>query len=345
MTCLPLARLVAIVFVALSFTGSLSAASTTIIPVGKFPKYAAVNVASNRIYVSNISDSTVSVIDGALNKVIGTVSVGSLPEGLDVNSSTNMIYVANSAGNSVSVIDGKNNTLVTTVTGMSFPFGVSVNANSNQIYVSNAISNNVVVIDGATNTILTKILVGSSPAGIALNAHTNFLYIANNGSGTISEIDCATNTVVNTFTLPSPSQPAFVAVDSKTNRLFVADALTPQVYVLDASTGSLLATVTGGKVPFQSVFFVFVWKPGNTVLVTDYAAGKVYQLNESTYAVSAGFKGLSFPNGIAVNPKTRKLYIVNSGNNAVTVYSQSGALSSRRRTPMTKPAPPVVPLR
>ncbi len=51
---------------------------------------------TNKIYVNNRRDGTVSVINGATNQVIKTISGFSYPIGSDVNPVTNKIYVANS---------------------------------------------------------------------------------------------------------------------------------------------------------------------------------------------------------------------------------------------------------
>ena len=105
----------------------------------------------------------VSVIDGATNTVISTISVGSFPYNVGVNSSTNRIYVTNSQSNTVSVIDGTTNTVTSTVSVGSYPWGVVVNSSRNRIYEANTNSNTVIVIDGATNTVLSTVSVGSSP--------------------------------------------------------------------------------------------------------------------------------------------------------------------------------------
>ena len=56
----------------------------------------AVNRSTDRIYVANYDDNTVSVIDGKRNHVIHTINVGDSPSGVDVNRSTDKVYVANS---------------------------------------------------------------------------------------------------------------------------------------------------------------------------------------------------------------------------------------------------------
>ena len=68
---------------------------TATISVGTTPLDVGVNASTNRIYVANSTSSTVSVIDGASNTVLSTISgVISWPYGVGVNSSTNRIYVS-----------------------------------------------------------------------------------------------------------------------------------------------------------------------------------------------------------------------------------------------------------
>ena len=71
------------------------------IAVGNWPIYLAADEKTNRIYVSNQGDDTVSVIDGVTNAALATVRVGHSPNGIAVNSRTNTVYVANLNGGSL----------------------------------------------------------------------------------------------------------------------------------------------------------------------------------------------------------------------------------------------------
>ena len=110
---------------------------TATIPVGTNPVGVGVNPLTNRIYVSNNGDNTVSVIGGLANAVIATVPVGSGPVGVGVNPSTNRVYVAdNGVGigpGAVSVIDATTNTVIATIPVDQNPFAVAVNSVTNRI--------------------------------------------------------------------------------------------------------------------------------------------------------------------------------------------------------------------
>jgi YVTN family beta-propeller protein len=233
-----------------------------------------------------------------------------------------MVYVANFSDNSVSVIDGSTNTVAVTIKGFSAPYGVAVNSVTNQVFVSNSGLGTVSVIDGTTNLITATVVVGSSPAGVRVNSTANLAYVVSAGPGTVSVIDGQSDTVVNTFNLPQGAEPNLVAFDPIANRLFVTNGLPAVVYVLDADSGTLLATITGGKAAFEAVNGIVLFQPGKSILISDRSLNAVVQVNESTYAATAGLKGGNGPAGIAVNRKTGNIYVTETGNGTVNVYTQ-----------------------
>jgi YVTN family beta-propeller protein len=74
--------------------------------VGSFPNGAAINPATNTVYIANYTSNTVSVINGATDTVAATITVGTGPINVAVNPDTNTIYVANNSANTVSLPGG-----------------------------------------------------------------------------------------------------------------------------------------------------------------------------------------------------------------------------------------------
>ncbi|HEY5174948.1 MAG TPA: YncE family protein [Terriglobales bacterium] len=271
------------------------------VPAGNSPFGVAVNSITNKTYVANFDDNTVTVIDGTTNNTT-TVPVGVYPYAVAVDSATNKIYVANNCGNdpncanfgTVTVIDGTTNN-TTNVTVGAYPDAVAVNSVTNKIYVSNYCgsdltcfsSGTVTVIDGATNNTVT-VNVGFLPEDVEVNAVTNQIYAVNNcgsdnscsSAGTVSVIDGATNNVVNTVIVGF--FPYFAAVNSATNQIYVANSC-------------------GNDVNCQSL---------GTVTDIDGAT-------DNTTTVNAE----AFPYGIAVNAITNQIYVANQCGNDLTCNS------------------------
>lgn len=170
------------------------------VQVGTNPIGVAVNATTNKIYVANSGSNDVSVIDGATNSVVATIT--------DPNA------VA--------------------------PFAVAVNPTTNAIYVANAKSNNISVIDGATDSVIETIPVGGSPSGVAVDSQTNFIYVANAGIsqigdlGNITVLDGAKLTTA-TLTDSNARNPVAVSVNSVTNKIYVANSGSNNVTVIDGA--------------------------------------------------------------------------------------------------------------
>ena len=60
--------------------------------------------ATEKLYVTNSGEKTVSVINASTNQVMTSLSVGKYPGLLDIDPKINKIFVPNSGVNSVSVI-------------------------------------------------------------------------------------------------------------------------------------------------------------------------------------------------------------------------------------------------
>jgi len=286
---------------------------TDTIPVGNNPAAMAVNAVTNKIYVANQLDGTVSVIDGATNATT-TLVTGSTPFALAVNPVTNKIYVANFGSNNVTVIDGATHSTTTVATGTG-PRAVAVNPATNKIYVANLDSNNVTVIDGATNGTIT-VGAGSAPFALAVNPVTNKIYVANDFSGNVTAIDGATNS---TTTVGAGTGPNAVAVNPVTNKIYVANLSSGNVTVIDGATNSTI-TVGAGTSPNAVAVNplankIYVANAGGNVTVIDGATN-------STTTVGAG----SSPDAVAVNPTTNQIYVANKSSNNVTVID--GATNS-----------------
>ncbi len=185
--------------------------NTTTVNAGFYPYFAAVNSATNKIYVPNYcgndvncaSFGTVTVIDGATNNTTA-VNGAAYPDAVAVNAVTNKIYVENDCGNdlncgsvgTVTVIDANNNNATASVNVGVGPYLLAVDAVTNKIYVPNNCGNDlmcasagtVTVIDGATNNDGPSGRRRTAPKSVAVNATTDRIYVLNYLDNTVSVI-------------------------------------------------------------------------------------------------------------------------------------------------------------
>ncbi|HWP96129.1 MAG TPA: stalk domain-containing protein [Syntrophomonadaceae bacterium] len=119
--------------------------ATSSITVGKKPCAITINLSTNNVYVANLFDDTVTVIDGTTDTVIATVAVGDGPLAMGIDQTTNKIYVANCGDNTVTIIDGVTNSTNTVAAG-DYPCAVAVNEVTHKAYIANQYSDDITVI-------------------------------------------------------------------------------------------------------------------------------------------------------------------------------------------------------
>jgi YVTN family beta-propeller protein len=247
---------------------------TTSVLVGAKPFSIAVNPVTNRIYVGNDVSGTVTVIDGARNSVITSVSVNR-PYKIDINPVTNKIYVAKlQTSGQVAVIDGATNG-VTNVTVGNWPSGVAVNRANNKIYVTNYNDSTVTEIDGATNGTST-IKVGVHPEWIAADPVTGKVFVSNSDGSSLSIIDCASRRVK---TMTMPAGPRQVVVNPATGKAYLACYTAGRAVVLDQTleqdtkvntkndqSTNVWAYITANHSQSRSYTTINHWSPNKTTL-------------------------------------------------------------------------------
>jgi len=342
---------------------------------------AAVDQATDTVYVVSLSTNTVSVIDGktcnatvtsGCGNIPPTVAVGSGPDGLAVDQATDTVYVANVNDNTVSVIDGATcNATVTTGCGQT-PATVAVGVQpgvpavdqaTDTVYVPD--SNNgglgmVSVIDGRTCNATVRtgcdqgppaIPVRFSPLAAAVDQATDTVYVptgpvgpaTNLGSvyvinGSTCNAEVASGCGQSAPTVTVGSNPIGVVVDPITHSVFVLNDEDSTVSVIDGTICNAVFTAGCDRRPpdLATGFFpgyldvdlatdtVYVSNQDeNTVSVLDGGACTLTHESGCRHAVRTTTVG-NAPQGIAVNKATDTVYVGNRSDNDLSVIN--GAL-------------------
>jgi YVTN family beta-propeller protein len=317
--------------------------STATVGAGTSPVALAVNPVSNTVYVANLNSGNVTVINGSGNTTT-TVTIGTSPAALAVDVVTNQIYVANSgnpvvihgadntttfvpATSNLSVVamdpvtnkiyfTGRNTTGMTVIDGATNNISLTapgtpmaVNLATNTIYTANL--NNVTVIHGADNS-TTTFALGARIKMMAANPVTNKIYVSTAFPGTpdLTVIDGASNAVTSIpgtggctwplFVPPLISSP-WLAVNPATNKIY--GTCGNQLLVIDGASLS----VTTVPLPLAS-FHVAVNPATNKIYVTNWWDASVTIVDGNTNNVIATLAAGAFPDDVAVNTLTNRIY-------------------------------------
>ncbi|BBD07178.1 YncE family protein [Desulfovibrio ferrophilus] len=203
-----------------------------------------VELASSLIFVSNVADASLTVIDRSLSRVVGSIAVGSAPMGLVSSPDGTCLYVASHGGRCISVVDVAAGHVVDTFGNLGrAPTELAISQDGELLFAVNPASDSVTVIETATGQPVRVVDVGRNPGGIVFDADRNRVYVANTGSGTLSVIDGNTLQVVRTVTVGQA--PRGVAVADGT--LFVTDGGTSTLWLVDLPSYAASVAVSAGS--------------------------------------------------------------------------------------------------
>jgi YVTN family beta-propeller protein len=293
---------------------------TSTVPTGSYPGAVAANPLTNKIYVANLNQNTVTVIDGATNNTTTVpTGAGSSPAAVAVNpvavadldpgtkKSYVFVYVADLGSSSVTVIDGSTDTAVTSVAVGAGPVALAVNPVTNIIYAANQTAGTVSVINVTVNkgvptaTVVATVPVGKTPSAIAVNPVTNAIYVANQTGNSVTVINGATNTP--SATVAVGSTPAAIAVNPVTNTVYVANQ-DSTVTVINGATNATTAVPTGALSRAIAV------NPAtDTIYVANQNAGTVTVINGASNTFSATVTVAPQPVALAIDPVTNQIYV------------------------------------
>ena len=194
------------------------------VTVGNLPVAVALNPDNHTVYVTNLFDNTVSVIDAntcngtntsGCGQIPATVSVGARPRAIGVDAGTNTLFVGNGNDMTVSVIDGSTcngtNTSGCGQTPFSVPvagfpnaagngayiflYGIAIDPASHNVFVATIGDSDVLVINGRAcrggNTTgcqakVVPLRMGGWPLAVTVDESSGTVYVSNNVDGTVS---------------------------------------------------------------------------------------------------------------------------------------------------------------
>ena len=293
------------------------------------------------------------VIDTQANTVAGTLST--YATNINVLPATGKLYICQFTTffapslrfhNAIGELDPSTGMLKIIVTGY-HPFAFALNKSTDRVYVADQFAPELLALKGSDHSVLARIPVGNSDTGVsndpggrglAVSETLNRIYVTRvtdsdpntgNRNALLDVIDGNTNQVIASVTLTSLAGglPGSVAVDDPNHRIYVA--IRGNVYVLNADDNSVITSLTnvvpqvgenfGGIAVNPITHRVYV--SGGVTAGGDNVAIIDGNTNQLVTQVSAG----GVPGPIAINTKTNKVFVANTGagsvDNSVTVIN------------------------
>lgn len=253
--------------------------------------------AGDRLYVGNTVDTSVTVVDTAANKAIGTVQLMEKVVGKDgkasythdlrelvVDAPNHRLYVTGHSGDGsvLFVVDTQTLKVINTIPGLGNAKapGLALDAKGKRVYTSNLLAE-VVTVGTDSGKVEKRFKVGAEqPMNIALDPAGKRLFVTDQGSEMIRKYQASSSG----FTSSHPGQ---------------------RVLVIDRGTGKELASFATDAGPLG----ILLDAPRKRLYVTNRDGGTVTAYNSDTYKPVATYAVPTHPNSLALDAKNNVLYV------------------------------------
>jgi YVTN family beta-propeller protein len=267
-----------------------------------------------RAYVTG-RDGTLSEIDTATDRNIGTIEVGEFPIGVAITPDGRFAYVLDEY-ESVYVVDLQNGFVSSPITVGGQPQSVAIAPDGSRAYVTTDEPGQLLTIETATDKVVGgKIEICAEPRGVAISPDGRYAYVACYAKGKVWVIDTQTGERVGE-PISVGEKAESVAVSPDGSRAYVTDPEEGRVAVIDTATKFL-----GSPIPAPRPFGLAISSDGGTGYV---ASGSPAQA--SAFSLASGQPLASAPEvegvfeSAALTPDGTKLFAPNVVKGDVSVY-------------------------
>ena len=213
---------------------------------GVRPHCAIYNEKTNLLYVTTENDKTVSIIDPATLKIVGTVTTDQEQSHmLAVSKDGKRGYTANVGPGTVSVLDLEAKKLVKVIPIGKMTQRISLSVDDKLAFTADQFNPQLAVIDTATNEVKTHIALPDVGYGTAATPDGKSLVVALININEVAIVDLATMKV--TGTVKVPKSPQYVLVRPDGAVAYVSCDASAQVAVIDLKEVKVSALIDAGN--------------------------------------------------------------------------------------------------
>lgn len=203
------------------------------------------NAKKNLLYVTTELDQTVSIIDPATLKVLGTVPTGQEQSHmLAVTRDGTRGYTANVGPGTVSVLDLEEKKLVKTIPISKMTQRISLSVDDRWVFTSDQTKAQLVVIDTKTNEVAKRIDLPNFGYGTAPTPDGKFLIVCC-GIGEVAVVDLEKWEVAHVLSVPKAPQFALVRPDGAV--AYVSCDASAKIAVIDLKEWKVSTLIEVGK--------------------------------------------------------------------------------------------------
>lgn len=287
--------------------------SSSIVHVGKGPDALFLTPDKSFLYVANVEDTLISVIDTQTDKVLKNIEGIRYPWGFAQLAESNLL-AASGYDKQVVIIDSDNHTIIKEKLFETHIGGIIANKKGDLIYVIAIDDNKVFQLDATALNILKTFSTGKGPDGIGISEDDSKLFVTNTEDGSISVIDIETG---KQSIITTGGKPELIHSNEDRSLLYISNFFGNKVHIIDTQKSDIIREIENIITPEEAVLS----EDENLLYVVSFDLSEVYVYD----AVSLKKKSISYKTGnkpIGVIPIGSKLYVSNYGDNSISIINK-----------------------
>jgi len=290
-------------------------ANINTIQVGKGPDALFLTPDENILYVANVEDTFISVIDTKEDKVINMIDVTDYPWGFTRLGNKNLVAVS-SWDKGIDIIDFTKHKIV-----QSKPYefnlgGITSTKDGKYIFVVATEKNKAFKIDAQSLDILDEFKTGNGPDGIGISKNEDKIYVTNTKDGTISIINLGDKS---SKVITTGGKPELIHANHDHSKLYISNFYKNLVHIIDTDKDVIIKNIDGLDGPEEAVLS----KSEKVLYVVNFNGSNVFTFDPDSYVkLDKDYATGSKPIGVVSALDDTKLYISNYGDNSITVIEK-----------------------
>jgi DNA-binding beta-propeller fold protein YncE len=221
--------------------------------VDKKLDHLAIDSARNRLFVANMANRTLDIIDLKEGKLLQSIPDQKGIQGVTYSPQHDRVFVGLGVGGYCNTFDGEKYTLL-----KSFPFptdadNVRFDPQTCMVYVAH-LEKSLGIVDAKELTVKADLKLPGFPESLTLESHRPRMYMNTPSPASVMVFDTEKQKVIKTYPLKLASGNYPLALDEKNRRLFIGCRKEPMVIVMDSETGKEITSVPVPK-DIDDLFF------------------------------------------------------------------------------------------
>ncbi len=202
----------------------------------------AVDLDRQRLFLAELGNDSVGVIDLKAGKVIRTITGMSEPQGVGFSASTDTLFVPNGGDGSVRLFEGEALSPAGNIELGGDADNIRIDQRTGRIFIGYG-NGALAVIDAKSRARIADIPLAAHPEGLQLDAANGKVFVNVPGAGHVAVVDIASGRQAAEWAIAEPGANFPMAFDGAANEVIVALRSPSKLIIFDASNGSVTASV------------------------------------------------------------------------------------------------------